>query len=268
MAEDLACRAGMAAKRGNTGLFGDQEIFFGLTASLLAAAISTSGIAVMTVFGGWAKRNSAYFSAFAVGLLTVAVMFHLIPEAMSLSDMALGWVAAGFAIMVVIGMIVQVAFRRRPDGAALTFGYASIIALSAHSLLDGVIYSASFQEDPFTGWLATGGLLFHEFPEGVIAYLLLIEAGLGRFRSMVLAFFAAAVTTVVGTLGAFFALGLMGGLPLPAMLGIAAGALIYVLIVHLGPHAARTPNDRGYEIAALGVVIGTLAIILQQLSGI
>ena len=256
------------------GLFGDQEIFFGLTASLLAAAISTSGIIVMTIFGAWAKRNSGYFSAFAVGLLSVAVMLHLIPEAMHHSKMAssnpvmaLSWVAVGFTAMVLVGMTVQVAFRRRPDGAALTFGYASIIALAAHSLLDGVIYSASFQEDPFTGWLSTGGLLFHEFPEGVIAFLLLIEAGLGRFRAMVLAFIAASVTTVAGTLGAYYLLGLLGGLPLAAMLAAAAGALIYVLIVHLVPHAARTPNDRGYEIAALGVVIGTIAIIFQQLAG-
>ena len=222
----------------------------------------------MTIFGAWAQRNSAYFSAFAVGLLTVAVMFHLIPEAISLSTMALSWVAVGFAVMVLVGMGVQVAFRRRPDGAALTFGYASIIALAAHSFLDGVIYSASFQEDPFTGWLSTGGLLFHEFPEGVIAYLLLIEAGLGRFRSMVLAFLAAAATTVAGTLSSYFMLGLLGGLPLASMLAAAAGALIYVLIVHLGPHAARTPNGRGYEIAAFGVVVGTVAIILQQIGGV
>jgi zinc transporter ZupT len=182
--------------------------------------------------------------------------------------MALGWVAVGFAAMVLIGIGVQVAVSRRPDGAALTFGYASIIALAAHSLMDGVIYAASFQETLFTGWLSTGGLLFHEFPEGVIAFLLLTEAGLGRTRASVLAFLAAAVTTVAGTLGSYFLLGLTGGLPLAAMLGGAAGGLIYVLIVHLGPHAARTPNRRGYEIAAFGVTVGTIAIVFQQLSGV
>ncbi len=249
-------------------MFGDQEISYGLAASLLAAAISTSGIFVMAAFANWAQRNSAYFSAFAVGLLTVAVLLHLIPEAMDLSPMALGWVAVGFAAMVLIGIGVQVAVSRRPDGAALTFGYASIIALAAHSLMDGVIYAASFQETLFTGWLSTGGLLFHEFPEGVIAFLLLTEAGLGRMRASVLAFLAAAVTTVAGTLGSYFLLGLTGGLPLAAMLGGAAGGLIYVLIVHLGPHAARTPNRRGYEIAAFGVTVGTIAIVFQQLSGV
>jgi zinc and cadmium transporter len=229
--------------------------------------MSTFGIGAMSMFSGWAQRNSAYCSAFAVGLLSVGVLFHLIPEALSLSALALSWVAAGFMFMVLVGISVQAAVNQRAEGAALTFGYASIIALAAHSFLDGAIYAASFQEQPFTGWLATSGLLFHEFPEGVIAYALLAQAGIGRTRAMIFAFIAAAVTTIVGTLLANMIVNVSNGLPIAAMLGAAAGALIYVLIVHLGPHAAKTPNRRGYDLASIGVVVGTIAIILQSLGG-
>lgn len=247
-------------------MYGDQELNFGLVASLAAAVISTVGILAMAVFSEWSRRNSAYFSAFAVGLLTVGVLFHLIPEAMSLSEMALSWVAVGFAVMVLIGIAVQALVGGRPKGAALTFGYASIIALAAHSFLDGIIYAASFQENPFTGWLATGGLLFHEFPEGVIAVMLLLAAGIGRLSAVIIAFAAAAITTVSGTLCALYILEAANGLPLAAMLGGAAGGLIYVLIVHLGPHAAQASDKRGYDFAAIGVVIGIAAIILRKLS--
>ena len=247
-------------------MFGD-EVIYGLNASLLAAAISAFGILAAAAYGAWVARNSAHLSAFAVGLLTVAVIFHLIPEAMHHSSNAIGWVAVGFAVMVLVGIGVQAAVSGRAEGAALTFGYASIIALAAHSLLDGVIYAASFQKEAFTGWLATGGLLFHEFPEGVIAFFLLYQAGLGKLRSVILAMLAAAFTTVAGTLGANFLLDLTGGLPLAAMLGGAAGGLIYVLIVHLGPHAAQAPQKRGYWVASLGVVVGTIAVILNMLAG-
>jgi zinc transporter ZupT len=248
-------------------LFGDYELIHGLNASLLAAGISTAGIIAAASFGAWVQKNSAYFSAFAVGLLTVAVIFHLIPEAFYRSSSALSWVTVGFAAMVLIGMGVQASVRGREQGVALTFGYASIIALAAHSLLDGVIYAASFQEEPFTGWLATGGLLFHEFPEGVIAFYLLFQAGLGRVRSILIAFGAASLTTVAGTVGANEFLNMTGGLPLAAMLGSAAGALIYVLIFHLGPHAAQAPKRRGYLIAGIGVIVGITAVILNSLAG-
>lgn len=249
-------------------MFGAEFTYYGLYASLVAAGMSTIGIVAMSMFSDWAQRNSAYCSAFAVGLLSVGVLFHLIPEALSLSALALSWVAAGFMFMVLVGISVQAAVNRRAEGAALTFGYASIMALAVHSFLDGAIYAASFQEEAFTGWLATSGLLFHEFPEGVIAYALLIQAGLGRSRSIMLALIAAALTTVAGALFANLIIDASQGLPIAAMLGAAAGALIYVLIVHLGPHAAKTPNRRGYDIASAGVVIGTLAIILKSMGGL
>lgn len=245
-------------------MFGVENAEYGLLASVTAALISTAGIVAVAMTPKWAKRNGAYLSAFAVGLLSVGVAFHLIPEAIDSSSFALGWVAVGFALMVLIGIFVQTSVSRRPEGVALTFGYASIIALAAHSLLDGVIYAASFPEGPFTGLLATGGLLLHEFPEGVIAYSLLLTAGIGHLRAGLLAFAAASLTTIGGTIGAYFAISFSAEPPLAAMLGCAAGALIYVLIVHLGPHAAAAPNRRGYDLAGLGVIIGTLAIVMQS----
>jgi len=227
------------------------------------------GVAAAMAFGSRADRNGAYVSSFAVGLLSVAVIFHLLPEAFGRSQGAFSWVAYGFLAMVLTGIAVQAAVSRSAHGAALTFGYASIIALSAHSLLDGAIYAAAFQDEAITGWFATGGLLFHEFPEGVIAYSLLYAAGLSRIRSMILAIIAASLTTIAGTFGAYFILDMTGGLPLSAMYAGAAGGLIYVLIVHLGPHAAQTPakNGYGYIFAALGVAIATVAVILNSFGG-
>lgn len=248
-------------------MFGVLSEIDGLTASAVAASISTAGIAAVALFGAAVDRRAGYFSAFAVGLLSVAVALHLIPETLDYSYGAIGWVFGGFAAMVLIGIAVQLSVSRRPEGAALTFGYASIIGLATHSFLDGVIYAAAFKDDPFTGWIATGGLMLHEFPEGIIAYFLLAQAGLSRVTAIALAFMAASATTVVGTLVANGALWLTSGLPLAAMLGVAAGALIYVLIVHLGPHASRAPKKRGYLFAQLGVAVGVAAIILDNLAG-
>lgn len=239
----------------------------GLTASLAAATISTLGIFAVFSFGKAAVRHSAAFSAFAVGLLTVSVVFHLLPEALDRSDSAVAWVAGGFAVMVLIGIMVHAAVRHKPDGAALTFGYASIIALASHSFLDGAIYAAAFSGEAFTGWITALGLMAHEFPEGIIAFFLLAQAGVPPIRSAVMAFFAASITTLGGTLLANVGLGIGDGPPLTAMLGGAAGALIYVLIVHLIPHAASGVNGRGFLAAQLGVAVGVLAIIANSLNG-
>jgi zinc transporter ZupT len=245
-------------------LFGELQAIPGLGASLVAAAISFAGVMTIAAFGAATERNSAYISAFAVGLLTVSVLFHLLLEALDISFNALGWVAGGFALMVLIGISVETAVNRRADGAALTFGYASIIALAAHSSLDGFIYTAAFQSETFTGWLAVGGLLFHEFPEGVIAFFLLTEAGMRRGTAILLAFIAAGGTTVLGTLGASSLLDTAEVIPMTALLGGAAGALAYVLIFHLVPHALKAPAKGGFRALSFGVVVGAIGVILNS----
>jgi len=253
---------------GFAGLFGEEAIIHGLSASTTAAAITTIGLIAVAAFGSLVRRYSAYFSAFAVGLLTVAVMFHLILEALDVSMVALGWIGTGFMAMAVIAIGVHATVYRRVDGPALTFGYASIIALAAHSFLDGVVYAVVFQDEPFTGWLTTGGLLVHEFPEGVIAYYLLAHAGLARVPAIMFGFIAAGVTTVAGTIFANVLFALTMTPPLAAMYGAAAGALIFVLIVHLGPQAAKAPRGRGYFAAQIGVAVGTAAVIFNCIVGI
>ncbi|MFQ5562283.1 MAG: ZIP family metal transporter [Parvularculaceae bacterium] len=232
--------------------------------SSIAAAISTAGLLSMAALGDWGRRNSPYFSSFAIGVLLVAVIFHILPQALSLSETAWRWGVAGFFAMTLIGATLRIAPQHRVKGADFAFGYASIIALGAHSFLDGVIYVTSFHEDVFTGGLAALGLLFHEFPEGVIAFFLLREAGMRTFAAIFWAFVAASVTTVAGTLLSAVFIGLAAETPLSAMLGATAGGLIYIIFFHLAPHAAKTPNGRGYPTASIGVVIALLAVIFRH----
>lgn len=248
-------------------MFGDVHLFYGLAASLCAAGVSLLGVSAVALFGANIERHSPYFSAFAVGMLTVAVLLHLIPEAIAETPEALAWVGTGFMLMTLIGIAVHAVAFNRPRSAALTFGYASIIALAAHSMLDGAIYVVVFQEGWFTGWFTISGLLMHEFPEGIIAYFLLVEAGQRGASAFISAFVAAGATTVFGALVAHVVLMFTPELPLGALFGGAAGALIYVLVVHLGPHAATAKDGRGFLMAQLGVIVAATALILQLLGG-
>ncbi|MGM0385303.1 MAG: hypothetical protein ACQERF_04885 [Actinomycetota bacterium] len=59
---------------------------------------------------------------------------------------------------------------------------------------------AAFTVSILTGLLATFGMVLHEFPEGIITYLMLTRSGFTARRSAILAFLAAAATTPVGML--------------------------------------------------------------------
>ena len=245
-------------------MFGELHFDYGVLASVVAAGVSTTGLLSMVILGDWGRRNSTYFSAFAIGVLTTAVGFHVIPEALAYSPHAWKAVLAGFALMILVGGALRFSHNGKANNQRAAFGYASIIALGAHSFLDGVLYESSFHNHLFTGWISTVGLLLHEFPEGVIAFFLLRETGMGAALSSFWAFVAASLTTVAG---AVFASGFTSVMPVSTLLGLTAGGLIYIIAFHLGPHAKLTPNHRGYAIAGLGVIVATAAIILRSIQG-
>lgn len=239
-----------------------------MCAALVAAGVSTLGLVSMLFVGDWGRRHSPHFSAYAVGFLLVAVFFHLIPEALSYSAEAWNWIGVGLGAMILFGVILRIASRKRVDGGDLTFGYASVFVLGAHSVLDGVIYVTTFQKEFFTGGLATFGLLLHEFPEGIIAFFLLRNAGLGNFNAGVVAFITASVTTIAGALATEVFISNVGVIPFPALMGTTAGGLIYIIFLHLAPHAALTPHRRGYLMAGIGVATALAALLFREMAGL
>jgi len=248
-------------------VFANGEIAPGVLASFVAATVSTAGLLSMAALGDWGRRNSSYFSAFAMGVLLVAVLFHLTPESLSYTPHAWRWIVGGFLLMSGIGLALRFLTSTGKNGHGFALGYASLIALGFHSTVDGLIYEATYHAEVFTGSLATAGLLLHEFPEGVIAYFLAREAGLNSLQSTFWAFVTSSVTTVAGALAAASYVESVTALPFGPMLGLTAGFLAYIMIFHLAPHASLTPYKRGYAVASFGVAIALAAVVIRHLYG-
>lgn len=134
------------------------------------------------------------------------------------------------------------------------------LLLGFHSFIDGAIYSITFSVSTFTGVLAATGMVLHEFPEGIITYLLLLRGGFSERTALVLAFLAAAVSTPLGTLVSWPFISEIDRSLLGTLLAISAGALIYVGATHLLPQAEQ--EQRRFSLVALGGGILVAVIIV------
>ena len=115
----------------------------------------------------------------------------------------------------------------------------------------------------FTGLLTATGMVLHEFPEGIITYLLLIRGGFHVRTSLLLAFLSAAVTTPLGMLVSFPYISKIDEPLLGALLAFSAGALVYVGATHLLPQA-ETEHQK-YSLFALGAgILVAVVIILSK----
>lgn len=80
-------------------------------------------------------------------------------------------------------------------------------------------------------------MVLHEFPEGIITYLLLLRGGYRDKQALVLAILAAGLSTPLGMLISYPIISELGPRLLGAFLALSAGALVYVGATHLLPQA-------------------------------
>lgn len=85
--------------------------------------------------------------------------------------------------------------QKNPEKEQYGTALVPMIGIGFHSFIDGIVYSIAFTVSIFTGFLATAGMVLHEFPEGIITYLLLLRGGFKERNAMILAFLSAALTT-------------------------------------------------------------------------
>lgn len=137
-------------------------------------------------------------------------------------------------------------------------GVVPMLGIGFHSFIDGFIYSIAFTVSILTGSLATLGMVLHEFPEGIVTYLLLLRGGVKERQAMAWAFLAAAATTPLGMLVSYPLISEIEPGTLGALLAVSAGALVYVGATHLLPKAEQ--ENKRFSLVALagGVLVAVI----------
>jgi zinc transporter ZupT len=103
-------------------------------------------------------------------------------------------------------------------------------------------------------------MVLHEFPEGIVTFVLLERGGFSRKKSALYAFLAAAVSTPLGTLVSYPFINSIKRSALGILLAISAGALVYVGASHLLPAVER--ENKKYSVFALtaGVLVAIFIV--------
>jgi zinc transporter ZupT len=181
----------------------DESFWPPFLASTAAAIVTTAGLLSIRRYADWSRRNSIYFVSFAAGVLVSVSFMHIVPKSMELSRGAPTWLLAGFFLLHGVNRFIHGMVCHRGGDESRVFGLVPLLGIGFHSLIDGVVYSITFSVDTFTGALAALGMVLHEFPEGIVTYVLLLQAGYPPRRSLLYAFLAAALTTPIGMLVSF-----------------------------------------------------------------
>jgi zinc transporter ZupT len=231
-----------------------------LAASAVACAVTALGILVISRYPTWSREQSAYFISFAAGVLITVSFMHIIPESMQRSEHAPLFMLLGFLGLYLLNRFLNLYLCHEYECEYYAVGIVPILGIGLHSFIDGAIYAITFNVSIFTGALAAIGMIFHEFPEGIITFVLLERGGFSRERSMWYAFLAAALSTPLGAAIAYPFVQSIDQTALGALLALSAGALVYVGATHLLPEVEEQGKRTTMLALAAGVLVGVVII--------
>lgn len=188
-------------------------------------------------------RFSDRMVAYAVGIMLAFFLTDMLPEALELglSMERAGWVLlcglAGFFLL-------EKAALWRHDYSA-TNGHISnhpqvamiIVGDSLHNFVDGILISAAFFVDPKLGWATVLAIMVHEIPQEISDFIIMLGAGVSRFRALVFNALSGAAMTLGGVFG-WLALDRVQ-IAVPYILTLASASFIYIAVADLVPQLHR-----------------------------
>lgn len=229
-----------------------QEIIY----SLIAASAAMIGAFLVLKFHKWSERNSLLIINFAAGVMLTIAFTHLIPEGAETNPDAMFFVLLGFLVMFFLQFVIL--FHPSHDDhdceTHSNMGITSVIGLSFHSLLDGLIIAVSFEAGSGLGVLTAFAVLMHKLPDGITISGILLHSGASRKKILNFSLLTAAFTPI-GTLLGMILFKDMSPAILGALLAATAGSFIFLAASDLIPETHKCKNRLAPLMLFVGVAL-------------
>jgi zinc and cadmium transporter len=236
--------------------------------------VSLAGLATLSLSETSARRLAALLVSFAVGALLGDAFIHLIPQAFEQDAVTLRpslLILGGMLLFFVVEKLLRHEHgllhkhhhpeaSGRPELAAI-----NVFGDAIHNFIDGVLIAASYLVSPALGVATTVAVLFHEIPQELGDFGILVHSGL-RVRQAVLLNLVSASAAILGAITALLLGAVSGAAVTLVLIPVTAGGFVYIAAADLIPELQHDRTGRALllqvSLIALGMgVMGLLAIL-------
>ena len=251
-------------------------VWAGALGSLIAGLLTAVGGVPILMMKRPSAATERVLLGFAAGVMLAASFFSLIIPGVAIlqGDGASRAVAAAtMGVAVLIGAAAIGLMNRYAPVDMLAIGPAGspalarriwlfVIAIILHNFPEGMAVGVSFGGgDVAQGSATMLGIGIQNIPEGLAVATAISALGYGRWAAFAAALASGLVEPVGGLLGATVVAALPGMLPWG--LGLAAGAMIYVVTAEIIPETRR---EKGSEGSMIGLMIGLVGMMFLDIA--
>jgi len=191
---------------------------------------------------------------FASGSLIGAAFFDLIPEAVETGQAVWPYIVGGIVFFFIMEKFLY--WRHCHDEACQvhSFAYLNLIGDGVHNFVDGVLIAASFLVSVSLGFTTSLAVVFHEIPQELGDFGVLVFGGLEKKKALTYNFLSA-ITAVIGAIITYFLAAQVQGLAL-LLVPFAAGGFIYIAATDLMPELHKKTQTKDSVVQLFTILIG------------
>jgi len=238
----------------------------GLTSVIVISAVSLTGVIVLWLKDKQLEKILLYLVSFSVGGLFGDAFIHLIPEAIEE-----GGFGISVSLLILLGILFSFAVEKflqwrhchipTSSEHPHSFAYMNLFGDTVHNLIDGLIVGGSYLVSIPIGISTTLAVIFHEIPQEIGDFGVLIHGGFDK-KKAVWFNFSTALTAVLGAIIALVLGATLEGF-IPLLIPFAAGNFIYIAGSDLIPELRK--DEPNLKKAAMQIVSITLGVGIMLL---
>lgn len=237
-----------------------------LSATTLVSLISLVGILTFGLKTKVFDKILFLLVGFAAGGLIGGAFLHLLPEALEQCgcDLVFFYVLIGFTFFFLMERYLY--WRHCHEGVCdlHTFTYLNLIGDGVHNFTDGLIIAASFMTDLKLGIVTALAVIFHEIPQEIGDFGILVYGGFSKRRALFFNF-VCALMAVLGALTGYALSSLTKNISL-ILVSLTAGGFIYIAASDLIPELHRQKETRRANMAFFAFILGVAFMALTRMA--
>jgi zinc and cadmium transporter len=241
------------------------NFLWAIGSSIAVSLISLIGIFSLLIKEDWLEKLLFVLIAFSAGGLVGGAFLHLLPEALeqSASQNVFIWAILGFILFFVLERYLHWRHCHKGLCEVHAFTYLNLIGDSIHNFSDGLVIGSSFIVDVNFGIITTLVIIFHEIPQEIGDFAVLLYGGLHKFKALSYNFISA-LACVAGAACGFYLSQRIAAF-FSVILPFIAGGFIYIAACDLIPELHKKPDLKSSAYSMSAFICGILFILLARM---
>ncbi len=242
-------------------------LFYIIITTFLISSVSLIGIFTLALKKEFLEKILLFLVSLSAGTLMGGAFFHLMPEAAEKLEITnlLYVVLFSFIIFYFIEEIFHWRHCHDAKCKVHTFGYLNLIGDSVHNFIDGLIIAATFLIDIRLGVTTSLAIVFHEIPQEIGDFGVLLYAGIKKSRALFFNFLVALTAIMGGIMGYFLSFSLENFTAY--LLPFAAGGFLYIATSDLIPEIRKETNLKKSLLSFTFFLIGIAIMYFAKMLG-